>query len=280
MELRVGRPRSSFGRIGLAIVGGLILVAVMAPLIAPGDPRALTGRSLEPPSSRHLLGTNDIGQDILSEVVWGARSSLVVGIGGATLSTLLGVLVGAGAALLGGRIGSTAMRVVDVFLAVPVLPLLILVAALAGPSQIVVLAITGVLGWPGAARVVRSQALSLRQRGFVEAASGFGGGPWYVLRRHLVPALAPLIAAAFVNWAGVAISLEAGLAFLGLGDPTGISWGLVLNRALDHPGLFFGSAWIWWVLPAGSAITLAVMGFTFLGISLEPRSNPRWATAA
>ncbi len=126
------------------------------------------------------------------------------------------------------------------------------------------------------ARILRSQTLSLRRRGYVEAAQGLGGGFVYVLRRHLVPALAPLLAANFVIVAGVAVLLESGLAFLGLGDPTAPSWGQILHRALDHPGIYFISAWKWWVLAPGIAITVAILGFAFLAVGLEPRFNPRW----
>ncbi len=263
--------------IGSGIVGVLVVVAVFAPILSPYDPRALAGDSLERPSRQHLLGTNDVGHDIFSGIVWGARGSLTVAVGAATLAIIVGIIVGVGVGLRGGLADTAAMRVVDVFLALPRLPLVILIAALAGPSRSVLIVVIGVILWPVSARVLRSQTLSLRRRGFVEAANGFGGGVWYVVRRHLMPALGPVIAANFVNVAAVAVVMEAGLSFLGLGDPTAVSWGAILSRALRHPGLYFSSLWTWWVLPAGLAITLAMLGFTFLGVGLEPRFNPRWA---
>lgn len=258
----------------------LVVVAVLAPVLAPYDPRALIGTSLEPPSGRHWLGTNDIGQDVFSQLVWGARATLTVALGGAALASLLAVLVGVGAGLLGGVADTIAVRSIELFLAVPVLPLLVLLAALAGANRVVIILVVGLLGWPPGARVLRSQTLSLRRRGFVQAARGFGGGPLYVVRRHLVPALGPVVVVGFVNWAAVASLLEAGLAFLGLGDPTGVSWGTVLNRALAFPAIYFGTAWAWWLVPAGVAITATVAGFTFLGVGLEPRLNPRLGGAA
>ena len=269
--------RSPLVLAGSAIVGVLVLVAVFAPVLSPYDPRALSGESLERPSARHLLGTNDVGQDIFSEMVWGARGSLTVALGAAVLAISVGVAVGVGVGLRGGLADTLAMRVVDVFLALPRLPLVVLIAALAGPSRLIVILVIGVILWPVSARVLRSQTLTLRRRGFVEAARGFGGGPIYVVRRHLAPALGPVIAANFVNVAAIAVVMEAGLAFLGLGDPSAESWGAILSRALRHPGLYFSSLWTWWVLPAGFAITLAMLGFTFLGVGLEPRFNPRWA---
>lgn len=268
--------RSPLLLIGASLIGGFALVALLAPLLAPYDPDSPSGAGLAAPSAEHLLGTNLIGQDILSRIIWGARSAVAVAVGTAALALVVGVLVGVTAALLGGVVDILAMRVVDVLLAIPRLPLAVLVAALAGAGRVLLILLLGFLFWPPISRVVRSQALSLRDRGFVAAAQGFGGGTPYLIRRHLVPALGPIIAAEFVSFAGNAISLKAGLAFLGLGDPTGVSWGLMMRNALDTTGIYFTPAWTWWVLPAGFAITLLILGFAFLGVGLEPILNPRW----
>jgi len=268
--------RSPLVVVGSTIVALLVSVALFAPLLAPYDPRALSGASLLRPSARHLLGTNDIGQDIASQVVWGARSSLTVAVGSALLAVALGVALGVSAGLAGGWTDTVSMRVVDVALALPVLPLLVLIAALAGARRSNLVLIIGLTGWPASARILRAQTLTLRRRGFVDAAQGFGGGFFYVVRRHLVPALGPLIFTGFVSVAAHAILVEAGLAFLGLADPSAVSWGLILNRALLYQGLYFTALWTWWVLPAGFAVTLAVLGFTFVGVGLEPAFNPRW----
>lgn len=272
--------RSPLALTGAVLLSGLLVVGVLAPVIAPYDPHALAGAALEAPSGRHLLGTNGIGQDLFSRVLWGARTSLTVALGAASLAIALAVLVGVTAGLLGGLADTVAMRIVDVFLALPGLPLLVLVAALVGANRLSLILLIGVIRWPEIARVLRGQTLTLRQRGFVASARGFGGGLGWLLRRHLVPALAPLIAAGYITVAGAAVLMEAGLAFLGLSDPTAVSWGLILNRALLQPGLYFTPAWTWWVLPAGFAITLTVLGFTFLGVGLEPLLNPRWRRAS
>ncbi|MGI9119310.1 MAG: ABC transporter permease [Acidimicrobiales bacterium] len=268
--------RSPLVLLGGTLLVALFVIAVFAPLVSPHDPKALTGDSLERPSTDHPLGTNDIGQDIFSEIVWGARQSLIVAVGAATLAISLGVVVGVGAGLVGGLVDRLAMRVVDVVLAFPTMPFLVLVAALAGVNRAVLVLVIGFITWPEIARLVRSQTLTLRRRGFLDSARGFGGGVPYLVRRHLIPALAPIIVAGFVTIAGQAVLMESGLAFLGLADPTAVSWGLVLNRALLFPGLYFTSIWVWWVLPAGFAIALTVLGFTFLGVGLEPVFNPRW----
>lgn len=267
--------RSPLTVVGAAVVAVLVVVAIFAPLLAPYDPRGLVGGYLERPSAEHWLGTNQIGQDIFSQLIWGARTSLLVTVAGGALAMAVGVLVGVGSGLAGGVIDTAVTRAVDVFLAIPVLPLLLVVATLAGPKMSTVILVLGLLAWPGVSRLVHSQTLSVRHRGFVQSARGFGGTSLYLIRRHLFPAIAPVVVAAFIDFATVAIVLEAGLAFLGLSDPATVSWGTVLNQALGHPGVYFSSLWTWWILPAGLAITVAVLGFTFVGIGLEPAFNPR-----
>ena len=261
--------------IGTVIVFLLVVVAVAAPWIAPYDPKAITGQAFENPSWEHLLGTNDTGSDIFSGLVWGTRSTLLVAVGATSLIIAIGVAVGLTAGLRGGLVDTVLMRVVDVFLALPVLPLLIFIAALAGPSLTLSILLIGLFTWPQTARIIRSQTLSLRSRGFIDTAKGFGAGPFYVMRRHLMPALGPVIASNVVLWAGLAVTIEAGMAFIGLGDPTAVGWGTMLNRAITSPQIYLGSLWLWWLLPAGMALTLAVLGFTFIGVGLEPRFNRR-----
>lgn len=267
-------PRSGLTWMGAAIVTVLVLVGALAPLLGPYDPQAISGPSLLSPSLHHLLGTNQVGQDIFSQLVWGTRTSLLVGLGGAGATVACGVALGMGAGLVGGWVDVAAMRVVDVLLAIPVLPTLILLAALAGSGLWVLVVSIGILGGPRTARILRAQVLSLRGRGFVRAAKGFGGGPIYVLRRHLVPGVAPVMVAGFVNWAGLAISLEAGLAFLGLGSPFQASWGQIIQQAISEPGWEYTWVWVWWALPAGAALMVAVLGFAFIGAGSEPALRP------
>ena len=261
--------------IGASMVLALLFVALMAPVLAPYDPRALSGDALLSPSSRHLLGTNDIGQDIASQVIWGTRTSLILAVAAATLSVTVGFALGVTAGVAGGAVDTAVMRLVDIGLAIPRLPMLVLIAALAGASRTTLIVVIGLITCPVPARVLRAQTLSLRQRGFVHAARGFGGGLVYVARRHMAPALGPLIISEVVLIGGTAVLLEAELAFLGLSDPTAVSWGLILNRAVNQPGIYFTSAWTWLLLPAGFALTLALVGFAFLGVGLEPLLNPR-----
>ena len=270
------RPRRSpILLIGLGLVAIFVLMAIFAPLLASHDPRAISGRALEQPSSAHWLGTDVPGRDIFAQLVYGARASLFVAVVSASLAMAGAVLIGVLPALVGGSADRIANRVVVFLLALPGVPLLVLVGSLAVDSRLAVILVIAFIGAPPNARTLRSQAITLRERGFIASARGFGGGPLYVLRRHLVPGLAPLILVGFVNWASIAVGLEAGLTFLGLGDPSGISWGLMLNRALAQQAIYFSPMWTWWVLPAGFAITFAVLGLTFVGVALEPTFNPR-----
>jgi len=273
--------RAALMRSPLMLVGGtmlavLVLVAIFAPLLAPYNPRAITGRALEQPSAQHWLGTDIPGRDILSQLIYGARISLLVAIVGASLAMLGAILLGVLPALIGGATDTLSNRFVVFLLALPGLPLIVLISALAGPNQAAIVLVIATSGIASNARILRSQALSLREAGYITAARGFGGGRLYVLRRHLVPGLGPLILVGFVNWASTAIALESALTFLGLGDPSGSSWGLMINRALAQQSIYFSPMWVWWVLPAGIAITLAILSFAFVGIALEPVFNPRW----
>lgn len=260
---------------GAVLVFLLVSVAVLAPVLAPYDPQALAGNSLESPSTRHVLGTNNIGQDIASQLIWGARETLAIVLTAASLSVVGAVVVGVLPSLLGGWAEVAGARLIDFLLAIPGLPLILLIATLAGPSRPVLILVIAFAGVPGIARILRAETQTIRSRGFVRAARGFGGRPGYVVRRHLIPGLGPVMVTRFVEWAGVAVFLQAGLAFLGLADPTNVSWGLMLNRAIEHPGLYFTPVWTWWVLPAGFAVTLAVLAFTLVGVGLETTLNPR-----
>jgi peptide/nickel transport system permease protein len=260
---------------GLTVLGLLAAIALLAGVIAPYDPHAFSGRPLERPSLAHILGTNDAGQDILSELVYGARISLAVALGAAVGTVALGTLVGGMAGTVGGWLDGLLMRLVDVLMTLPRLPLLILLTAFLGSGLAQTTVVIALLFWPATARVIRAQVQSLRQRGYVRMARSFGGGPGYVLRRHILPQIGPLIVSGLVTAAGRAVAMEAGLAFLGLGDPTAKSWGLMMRFALNLPGLLLTDRWLWWLLPPGLCVTLLILALTFTGIGLENHLHPR-----
>jgi peptide/nickel transport system permease protein len=188
---------------------------------------------------------------------------------------ILAVIIGGMAGYAGGWIDMLLMRLVDLLMALPRLPLLILVNALLGARLGQMILTIALLFWPGTARIIRAQVMSVRQRGYVKMARSFGGGPVYIFVRHVLPQIAPLIVFGLVTAAGRAVALEAGLAFLGLGDPTAKSWGLIMRYALNLPGLFLTDRWLWWLLPPGICITLLILALTFIGIGMESQLDTR-----
>ena len=269
--------RHRMGLLGVAMLAIAVLIAVLAPLIAPYDPygnvRVTILDIYQAPSGDHLLGTDDGGKDVLSSLMYGARVSLIVGFAAAAIALVIGGLVGIVAGYRGGWIGSLLMRVTDFFLVIPDLALQIVLVAIIGPSLETIIFVIGALGWTTTARLVRSQTLTVRERKFVMRARAIGAGDAHILRRHIMPAVLPLMLANMVLVISLAILSESTLAFLGLGDPTVISWGQMLNFAFDRGAV---SAGAWWALiPPGLAIVWVVLGTTLLGTSLEDALNPR-----
>lgn len=275
---RGARSRHGFGTvgwIGVAILGLFAAVALAGAWIAPYGGMELAAPTLEAPSLHHLLGTNQIGQDLLSQLLIGARVSLLVALLAGSGSVLIGATVGIVAGFAGRWIDMVLMRLTDVFLAIPKTPLLILVAAYAGRSLTTLSLVIASLFWAGTARIMRAQVRTLRHRSHIRASIGFGAVSGHVLRRHVAPELAPLLAASFVAAAGRAVLLQAGLAFVGISDPSRLSWGTIMAGAFNAGGIFYTRVWMWWLLPPVLATVLVLVGMTFLGVGLEQRFNPR-----
>jgi peptide/nickel transport system permease protein len=262
------------GRTGAAILLFFIAIAVFAPVLAPHDPTQRTAEPFAAPSADHPLGANDVGQDILSELIFAGRVSLTVGIATAGLAAVLGVTIGVVSGYLRGPADTVLMRGVDVVLSLPFLPLMIVLAAFLGQHTTNLILVIGLLIWARPARLIRSQVLSVRESGHVQAARAMGAPHRYVMTRHILPRITPLIAMQFVWAANVAIMLEASLAFLGLSDPFQKSWGAMLFYA-NSRSAFLTDAWLWWVLPPGLCIAAVVVSFAFLGYALEERTDPR-----
>jgi peptide/nickel transport system permease protein len=278
VRLRERRQASQFpaiGWVGLAIVAVFVGLALAAPWLTSYRVTELAGNPLEAPGGAHLLGTNGVGQDLATQLLNGTRVSLLVAVlaGGGTL--LIGALVGMVAGWAGGLVDAVLMRMVDLVLVIPKVPLLIVIGTYAGPSLPVISLIIALTGWPPTARIVRSQVLSLRRRAHIKAAVGFGATSGQVLRRHILPEVGLILTAGLVGAAGRAIAFEAGLAFLGLGDPGRASWGAILRDAIGFGGIFYTNAWKWWLVPPVAAISLLLLGVTFVGVGLEQRINPR-----
>jgi peptide/nickel transport system permease protein len=261
------------GRIGLTVLGLFLLLAVFGSALAPDDPTASSLDVLAKPSGSHPLGTTENGSDVLSQLLVGARVSIVVGFAAAAISAVLGSAVG----LAGGYFGGWTDRVLDAlenwFLVIPTLPLMIVLARLLDPSLTVLIVVIGLTSWAGTGRIVRAQVLTLRERAFVERARALGASDWYVVRTHVLPNTLPLIFANTVLTVAVAILSEAALSFLGLGDPTRVSWGSMLENAFES-GAPSAGAW-WYVIPPGLCITLLVLSVSLLGFLFEEHVNPR-----
>jgi peptide/nickel transport system permease protein len=261
------------GRVGLGVLGLFVFVALFGSAIAPHDPNASSLDVLGGISGDHWLGTTEQGSDVFSQLLVAARVSIVVGFAAALISTVLGATVG----LLGGYFGGWTDRILDAFenwfLVIPTLPLMIVLARLLNPSLTVLIAVIGLTSWAGTGRIVRSQVLTLRERAFVERARALGARDAYIIRTHILPNTLPLIFANTVLIVAVAILSEAALAFLGLGDPTRISWGTMLENAFSS-GAPSAGAW-WYVIPPGLCITLLVLSVSILGYLFEEYVNPR-----
>lgn len=266
--------RSRSSKIGLSIIMFIILIAVLAPYVAPYDPYEYVGDPYEPPSSKHVLGTDDMGHDLLSQVIYGAQISLLVGVLSALGCVIIGTIIGVLSGFWGGWIDEILMRLTDIVLVIPYLVFIILLVSYLGPSIWNIIFSISILGWPSIARMVRSYVLSLRESLYVEAARAVGCGNMYIMIKYIIPGLVPLVVPIFVLTIIDGILTEAGLSFLGLGDPTKISWGIILYYAQVR-GAFVKGLW-WWILPPGLLITITGLGFLLLGSSLEEYFNPRF----
>lgn len=272
------RPRSPFpvlGWIGLTLVAGFVALGLVGPAIAGYHPRTLSTAALQGPSRGHLLGTNQLGQDLASQLLYGARTSLLMAAVTAAATLVLATLVGVTAGWAGGTVDVVLMRFVDIMLATPRLPLLIVIGAFFGDDVGTVALAMAAIFWPGPARMIRGQVRSLRERMHVRAAVSFGAGPLHLIRHHVLPDVSLILAASLVSTAGRAVLFESGLAFLGLGDPFRTSWGSMLRDSRTVVGLFYSDMWMWWVLPPILAMVLALLGLTFISMALEERVNPR-----
>jgi peptide/nickel transport system permease protein len=266
--------RNSVAMTGLVVVVLLYVMALLAPLIAPFDPIAqgdLVRDAYMPPSAAHWLGTDQFARDMLSRIIYGARISLAIGLIAVVIAIVLGSLLGAVAGYLGGKLDSALMRFTDMVMAFPRLVLLIMIIALFDPSVTLIILVLGLTQWPGTARLVRGEVLSLREQEYIQAARALGFGRGRIILRHLIPnVLAPVIVAATLG-IGNTIVLEAGLSFLGLGvQPPTPSWGTLVADGRQN---LIGA---WWVATfPGLAIVVTVLAFNLVGDGLRDALDPR-----
>ncbi|NCA78160.1 MAG: ABC transporter permease [Alphaproteobacteria bacterium] len=261
--------------VGAVILSIFVLVAIFGPMAVPfstmefGD----VAEILNPPSKEHLLGTDDMGRDVLANLISGARISLLIG-GLATLISMgIGTLIGIVSGYFGKGIDTALMRFTDFFMVIPWLPLMMVLAAILGTSIWNIIFVIGITGWAGTARVVRSQTLSVKERQFVERTLSLGAGSGHIMAHHILPNVFPLVFANTVLVAAVAIVSETTLSFLGLGDPTTASWGMMLHYAFESGATSAGA--YWYYLPPGICVVLVVLSFTLLGYAFDEILNPK-----
>jgi peptide/nickel transport system permease protein len=272
----VVRERPS-AAVGALLLGTFIVIALLAPSIEPYGVHDQVGPVFGPPSAQHWLGLDDGGIDMVSLLIQGGRISLVVGFAAALVATLIGGGIGILAGYFGGVTDTVLMRITDYFLAIPDVPLMIVVATIWGPSLSHIIVVIGILLWTTTARVVRSQVKSVRERVYVKRARSLGAGHTRLIIHHILPQIAPLLIANVVLTVAVAIFDETTLAFLGLSDPSAVSWGSIIQHAYERTAISNG-AW-WAIVPPGICVALMIMGCYLLGQAIEEALNPRLKVA-
>jgi peptide/nickel transport system permease protein len=271
-QFRVSRS----GMIGLVVLVVFVTVALAAPLLFPKtllDVTQATGQPFEPPSLEFPLGTDDSGRSVLALVVWGARISLLVGFAATVLSMFIGTTVGIMSGHYRGLTGGALDRLTDWFLVIPYLPLAIVLATVLGRSLLNIIIVIGVTSWPGTARIIRAQTLSVSARPYLERSRALGASNRHQMTRHVLPNVMPLVLANTTLAVSISILSETTLSFLGLGDPYNVSWGSILEQGFNAGAISQGA---WWYLGApGVCVVLVVLAFNLIGRAIEEILDPR-----
>jgi peptide/nickel transport system permease protein len=261
---------------GATVVLCFVIVGLLAPLIAPGNPQAVVGPANLPPSLHFLLGTSGQGNDVFAQVVWGTRNSLAVGFLTGAAIAIIGVIIGLSAAFFGGWADNALTLLMNIFLVIPGLPLIVVMAAFLPRTTLSVSFVLAIAGWAGGARVIRSQALSVVKRDYVAAATVIGERAPRIIFFEVLPSLSSLIASVLFGAIGYGIGALAALQFLGLGDLTTVSWGTILYWAQNNSALLQGT---WWqFVPAGACLALTCAAISMLNFAIDEVTNPRLRT--
>ena len=263
--------------VGLAIIAFFVVLSIVAPYIAPHSVTEPSCAVYAPPSAQHWLGCDDGGIDMLSLLMVGGRISMIVGFAATLVAMIIGGGVGILSGYFGGAIDVSLMRVTDYLLVIPDLVLMIVIADLWGASLFHVIIVIGILEWTSTARIIRAQVMSVRERAYVKRARGMGSGNFRIVWRHILPQVGPLLIANTVLTIAIAIYLETALAFLGLEDPTAVTWGTILEHAFERTAISSG-AW-WAIVPVGFAIAAVIVGCFLFGQAVEDALNPRLKVA-
>ena len=265
---------NKMGMLGFYIIIFFLLVAFLGPVLYDYDFQSFgDGELMAAPTKGFILGTDDMGRDILGALIYGAKISLMIGIFATLISVFIGTMIGIISGFYGGKLDMLLMRFTDGFMVLPKLPLIMILAALLGSSVRNIILVLGFTSWTGTARLVRSQTLSVKERQFIERAIAVGAGKGYIMTKHILPNVFPLVFSNTILVTANAILTETTLSFLGLGDPMTPSWGQILRGAFVS-GAVSMNAW-WYFVPAGLCVIFLVLGFTFLGYSFDEILNPK-----
>ncbi len=259
--------------LGAGLLLFFILLALFAPLVAPGSPNKFVGKPNQPPSAQFLLGTNHLGKDVFKQTVWGARNSLLVGFGTSLLSALVAVVIGMSAGFFRGRVDDLLTLLMNLFLVIPGLPLLIVLSGYLKPGTGTVIVVLTLTGWAFAARIVRSQTLMLREKDFVAAARVSGENSFRIIFSEILPNMSSIIAGLMINGVSYGIGAATALSFLGLTDISEVTWGTNLYWAQQGNALLSG-AW-WTFIPSGLALALVIFGLSLINFAMDEITNPR-----
>jgi len=265
--------RNGKALVGMSIVLFFVLVAVFAPLIAPGDPTAFVDRPHQEPSAAHIFGTEGQGKDVFTQTVWGARTSLTVGFVTGILATLVGLVIGMSAGYFRGKVDDILTLLMNLFLVIPGLPLLVVISAYLRPSMWTIILALAFTSWAWPARIMRSQTLSLREKDFVSAAVVSGESNARIIFREILPNMASIIVGSMFGTVIYAIGTEAALSAFGLTNVSDVTWGTILYWAQNNAGLLVG-AW-WSFIPAGMCIALVAFGLSLVNYGMDEITNPR-----
>ncbi|MGL5328886.1 MAG: ABC transporter permease [Peptostreptococcaceae bacterium] len=260
--------------ISVSILAMFILMAVFAPIISPYDPYEKVSAPFSLPSITHILGTNDIGQDILSELIYGTRISLIIGFISSFISISIAIVLGLLSGYYGGKIEDIIMRVTDFFLVIPFLPLVILLSTFFRGSYISIALIIGFTYWPSTVRVLRAQVVKIKNKDYILNIKAMGASDFYILKKYILREVLPIVVYRFMFLVKGSIITESSLSFLGLGNPTMKSWGSILYYAQSR-NVFLTDAWAWWIVPTGLCICVLSMSFVLIGYIVENSISPK-----
>ncbi len=266
---------SWYGKIGIGVIVIILCLSLISFWFLGDAHRIPAGTALMPPSFAHWLGTDDLGIDLFAQICHGAAISLLVGFSSAILAGFGGSVLGIMSGYYGGLVDSLVTGLCDVMASIPQLPLMIVLGAFFGSSLSNIILVIALISWVGPARTARAKILSMRHETYILAAKSYGAGFLHLAGKHFIPGILPIMMVSMIRIISHAIVAEAGLAFLGLGDPLSKSWGVILNRSINFPGIYFTDFWKWWIMAPLTALVLLVVSIAFISRDLERVVNTK-----